>query len=108
MIFNEQDLVKTFFLNFLQITVAGPGASALDLPNLELWLDMRPMIAPGAPVISKKLGNLDFPEGALLSTARIDLHRLQTGACELIIRDPSKNVTVLRAMLKQVIILYGS
>ncbi|XP_077288027.1 dorsal-ventral patterning protein Sog-like [Arctopsyche grandis] len=85
-----------------EIVVAGPGASALTLSSLELWLDLRPNIAPGAPVISRRLGNLELPEGALLSPARIDLHRLQTGACELIIRDPSTNVTVLRAMLKQI------
>lgn len=60
------------------------------------------MLAPGAPVISKRLGLLETPEGAMLSPPLIDLQRLHSGACEVIVRDLKTNSTLLRSTLKQV------
>lgn len=75
--------------------------------NLELWVDLRPVLALGAPFISKKLGNLNNPEGVLLSPPLADLDFLRSGACELVVKDAIANITLMRAVLKQVFNYFG-
>lgn len=82
--------------------------SGLGHPGpLDVYLEMLPMIAPGAPVIPRHLGeivggNLDGSTNDILR--REELRRLDSGVAFLKIKDKSSrhNLTLLAATLKQI------
>lgn len=89
-------------LTIFQVTITGSNVAVMTTANLELWVDLRLKMAVGAPVISVKLGNLDNPEGVLLAPSLRYLDLIQSGSCDLVVKDSITNITFMRAVLKQV------
>lgn len=75
--------------------------------KLELYLELLPMIAPGAPVITRYLDEFhgNQVEGSPTDTLqKEELHRIDTGVVFIKIKDKNSKVTLLSTVLRQVIL----
>ncbi|XP_017771665.1 PREDICTED: dorsal-ventral patterning protein Sog [Nicrophorus vespilloides] len=74
--------------------------------QLELYLEFLPMIAPGAPVLYRHLGEIQGSqvEGSPTEALRYEeLNRLDSGVCFIKVKEShNRNATLLAATLKQV------
>ncbi|RZB77502.1 short gastrulation, partial [Asbolus verrucosus] len=86
------------------VSISGLGSNDR---KLELYLELLPMLAPGAPVISRHLDDFqgNQVEGSPVnSLSREEISRLDNGVGFLKVKDKDTNITLLAATIRHVVI----